>query len=254
MSFTCDLSGEVALVTGASSGFGRHFALTLAANGAAIAAAGRSRDRLSELVQEIESQGGRAVPVAMDVTDPESVRAGFEVAEIELGPVSVVVNNAGVATVHMVADATEADYDRILDTNAKGVFLVAQEAGKHMIKRGHKSGRIINVASISAFKAARQVSTYCMSKAAVTSLTRTLALEWAPYGINVNALCPGVIMTEMTQAFYNTPHGKDVIKRWPRQRISDPSSLDGVLLLLASPDASSFMTGSMIVVDDGQTL
>ena len=253
MPFTCDLTGEVALITGASRGIGRHFAHTLAANGAAVAATGRQLDPLNSLQDEIEKLGGRCAVASLDVTDPHSVRAGFDAIEAALGPVSVVVNNAGFSVVRPVVETSEAEYHRVLDTNAKGVFLVAQEAGRRMIAHG-QGGRIINMASKSAFTPSRNVSTYGISKAAVTSLTRSLAREWASHGIKVNAICPGVLLTEMTESFYRSADGERVVKRWPRRRLGGPAALDGLLLLLASPQASAFITGALIVADDGQSL
>jgi NAD(P)-dependent dehydrogenase (short-subunit alcohol dehydrogenase family) len=253
MSFACDLSGDVALVTGASSGIGRHFALTLAANGAAVAATGRRLDRLNDIVLEITENGGRAVAVSLDVTDVDSIQDGFDTAESALGPTTIVINNAGVAVVGPIEGTAETDYDWVLDTNAKGAFLVAEEAGRRMISRSD-GGRIINIGSISAFSPSRNVLTYDISKAAIAGMTRALAQEWAPFGIRVNAICPGVLRTEMTEAFYRTAHGKSVIDRWPRQRLRGPETLDGLLLLLAAREASAFMTGSLIIADDGQTL
>lgn len=253
MSFACDLTGEVALITGASRGIGRHFAHTLAANGATVAATGRHLDPLIGLQGEIEKLGGRCAVATLDVTDPRSVRAGFDTVEAALGPVSVVVNNAGFSVVNPVVEMSEAEYDRVLDTNAKGVFLVAQEAGRRMIARG-QGGRIINIASKSAFRPSRNVSTYAISKAAITSLTRSLALEWASHGIKVNAICPGVLLTEMTESFYRSADGERVIDRWPRRRLGGPDVLDGLLLLLASRQASAFINGALIVADDGQSL
>jgi len=253
MPFTCDLTGVVALITGASRGIGRHFALTLAANGASVAATGRHTEPLNSLQDEIEKLGGRCAVASLNVTDPESVRAGFDAAEATLGPVSVVVNNAGFSVVQPVIEISEAEYDQVLDTNAKGVFLVAREAGRRMIALG-QGGRIINIASKSAFRPSRNVSTYGISKAAVTGLTRSLAREWAPHGIRVNAICPGVLSTEMTESFYHSADGERVIKRWPRRRLGGPDILDGLLLMLASRQASAFITGALIVADDGQSL
>jgi len=253
MPFTCDLTGEVALITGASRGIGRHFARTLAANGASVAVTGRHMEPLNGLQDEIEKLDVRCAVASLDVTDPESVRAGFDAIEAALGPVSVVVNNAGFSVVQPVVEMSEAEYDQVLDTNAKGVFLVSQEAGRRMIARG-EGGRIINIASKSAFRPSRNVSTYGISKAAVTSLTRSLAREWASHGIKVNAICPGVLSTEMTESFYRSADGERVIKRWPRRRLGGPDILDGLLLLLASRQATAFITGALIVADDGQSL
>ncbi len=244
-----DLNDRSVLVTGASRGLGRHFALTLARAGAKVALAARGLPHLRPLAAEIQGRGGRACAVAMDVTDPESVRAGFEAAADELGPITVVVNNAGTTAQGPALELPEREWDAVLATNLKGPWLVAQEAARRLVaaKRG---GSIINVVSVLAFRVTAQLAPYAASKAGLLQLTRALALEWARYGIRVNALAPGYIETDLNRAFFASPAGEAMIKRIPQRRIGTPDDLDGALLLLAS-EASRYMTGSTIVVDGG---
>ncbi len=244
------LEGEVALVTGASSGLGRRFALTLARAGARVAIAARRIRRLEELAAEIEGFDGRALPIELDVTDPENVRQAVTAAETELGPITILINNSGITIVKRVTDFDETDYDRIMDTNAKGAFFVAQEVGRHMIEHG-RAGRIVNIASVTAFDVMPGLAIYAMSKAAVAQMTRAMAREWLRFDINVNAICPGYIATEMNTEFFASEQGQKLIARLPRRRIGAPEDLDGLILLLASED-SRFMTGSVIAIDDGQ--
>lgn len=245
-----DLAGETALVTGASSGLGRRFALVLARAGAHVAIAARRTEKLAELAAEVEAFDGRALPVRLDVTDPESIRHTVHNAETELGPITILVNNAGISEIKRVTDFDEADYDRIMDTNTKGAFFVAQEVGRRMIEHG-RGGRIINVASVTALRPVPGLALYAMSKAAVTMMTQAMAREWIDHDINVNAICPGYIETEMNSAFFHSAQGQKLIDRLPRKRIGEPADLDGILLLLASR-ASRFITGSIITADDGQ--
>ncbi len=244
-----DLSGRTALVTGASSGLGRHFALTLARAGAKIALAARRADKLENLRREIEGAGGQAAAVSLDVTDAAGVTTAIADAAARLGPIRVLVNNAGVAVSKGVLEATEADWDQVVDTNLKGAWLVAQAAARHMAE--HKEGgSIVNIASITGLRVAGQVSAYATSKAALLHLTRSMALELARHKIRVNAIAPGYIATELNQDFFASPAGEALVKRIPQRRLGQPEELDGALLLLAS-DASSYMTGSTIVVDGG---
>lgn len=245
-----DLDGETALVTGASSGLGRRFALILARAGAHVAIAARRGDKLAELAAEIEAFDGRALPVRLDVTDTASVRHAVHNAETELGPITILINNSGITETKLVVDYDEADYDRVMDTNAKGAFFVAQEVGRRMIEHG-RGGRIINVASVAALRPVPGLALYAMSKSAVAMMTRSMAREWIGHDINVNAICPGYIETEMNSAYFHSAQGKKFIERLPRQRIGEPADLDGIVLLLASR-ASRFITGSIITVDDGQ--
>ncbi len=248
---TFDLTGKAAIVTGASSGLGRHFARTLARAGAKVALAARRVDALAELARQIEAFDERAMPVALDVTDAGSVRACVEAAETELGPISILINNAGIAHVDTALDLAEADWDRVMDTNLKGAWLMAQETARHMARLGH-GGSIVNVASILGLTATGQLAAYCASKAALINLTRALAVDLAQDGIRVNALAPGYVETDLNREFLTSPAGEALKKRIPQRRFGRPEDLDGALLLLAS-EASRHMTGSVVVVDGGQS-
>jgi NAD(P)-dependent dehydrogenase (short-subunit alcohol dehydrogenase family) len=247
-----DLGGRTALVTGASSGLGRHFAKTLAAHGAAVAAAARRTDRLEALVAEITAAGGRAVAVAMDVTQGESIRAGFGTAAAALGPVDLVVNNAGISITKPPLDLTDDDWDQVVDTNLRGAWLVAQTAARALRDAG-RPGRIINIASVTGLRTIGHLAPYAAAKAGLIHLTHVLAMEWARHGIQVNAIAPGYVETELNREFWSTPAGKRLIERIPQRRIGQPAELDGALLLLAS-DAGSYMTGTVIVVDGGHAV
>jgi NAD(P)-dependent dehydrogenase (short-subunit alcohol dehydrogenase family) len=249
MSLTFDLGDRPALITGASGGLGAHFARTLAAHGAPVALAARRSDRLRDLASEIEAAGGRAHAVAMDVTDAASVAQAFAAAEEALGTVRVLVNNSGIATPGAAIDTREEDWDRVLDTNLKGAFLVAREGARRMIVAG-ASGSIINIASILSFRVGVGLASYAASKAGLKQLTCALALELARNRIRVNAIAPGYIETDMNREFFASAPGLAMIRRIPQRRIGQPADLDGVLLLLAS-DASEFMTGATLVVDGG---
>ncbi len=247
-----DLDGQVAIVTGASSGLGRHFALTLARAGAKVALAARRADPLDELARQIEAFDGRAIPVPLDVTDADSVRACVGVAETELGPISILVNNAGMAIEKPIFDQEEADWDRVVDTNLKGAWMMAQEVARHIAKLGH-GGAIINVASVLGFGGASQLGPYCASKGGLVNLTRVLAVELARHDIRVNALAPGYIETEMNRDFLNSEAGRAIAKhRVPQRCFGRPGDLDGALLLLASK-AGRYMTGAVLLVDGGQS-
>lgn len=246
-----DLEGQAAIVTGASSGLGRQFALTLARAGAKVALAARRTERLGELARQIEAFDGRAIPVPLDVTDANSIRACVETAETELGPISILINNAGTAVTKPIFEQEEADWDLVMDTNLKGCWLMAQEVARHMVKLGH-GGSIVNIASVLGILGASDVPSYCAAKAGLINLTRAMSVELARHDIRVNALAPGYVETEMTQEFLNSDAGRGVVKRLPQRRHGMPEDLDGALLLLASK-ASRYMTGSVIVVDGGQS-
>jgi NAD(P)-dependent dehydrogenase (short-subunit alcohol dehydrogenase family) len=257
MSYTLDLSGRVALVTGASGGLGEQFAKTLAKAGAAVVLASRRTDRLMALRAEIESQGGDAHVVALDVTDLASIKAAIAHAETEVGSIDILVNNSGVSTTQRLQDVTEEDYDFVLGTNTKGAFFVAQEVAKRMLARAKGSapgsyvgGRIINIASMAGLKVLPQIGVYCMSKAAVVHMTKAMAVEWGKYGINVNAICPGYIDTEINHHHWETEQGQKLIQMLPRKRIGQPSDLDAVLVMLCAAE-SHFVNGAVIAADDG---
>ena len=244
------LDGKVALVTGASSGLGLHFAKLLSKAGASIALAARRTDRLRAIEKEIEAEGGKAISIALDVTNVRSVVDAFEATEAALGPVDVLINNAGMSTEGRTTEFSETEYDRVMDTNAKGAFLMAQQAGKRMIAGGVK-GRIVNIASVMAFETLPGAVAYNMSKAAVAIMTRTMAREWARHDIAVNAICPGFIETELNADWFATEGGRKQVMGYPRRRLGVESDLDGAVLLFSS-DTVKGITGSLLVVDDGQ--
>jgi NAD(P)-dependent dehydrogenase (short-subunit alcohol dehydrogenase family) len=247
-----DLTDRAALVTGASSGLGWRFAELLAEAGAKVAIAARRTERLEALAAAIAERGGTVLPIALDVTHPPGIKAAIASAEAELGPLRVLVNNSGVAPVAAFLDHSEEDWDRTIDTNLKGAFLVAQEVARRMAAHG-QGGSIINTASMLGMVVAKGSTAYCASKAGVISLTKSMALELARHRIRVNAICPGYFETEMTESYLSTPQGQAALKAIPMRRAGRAEELDGLLLLLAS-DASSFMTGSCILVDGGETL
>jgi len=252
MTATVDLSGKTALVTGASTGLGWQMALTLAKAGAHVAVTARRTDRLAELAAEIARFDGRALPLEMDVRRPAAIRAAVEKAETELGGLDILVNNAGVAVQRKPEDYSEDDYFYLMETNLHGAWFCAQAVGRGMIARG-RGGKILNVASLLGLRPLPQLAVYAMTKAAVMQMTRALALEWARHRIDVNAICPGYIETEMNAAHWQTEAGKRFVARFPRRRVGTPDALDGLTLLLCSSQ-SDFMTGSIIPVDDGQSL
>lgn len=243
------LQGKVALVTGAFGGLGRHFALTLARAGAAVAVTGRRMDAGEKLAAQIGALGGRIALRAMDVTDPDSVRRAVDGIASELGPIGVVVNNAGVAVTQPFLDMSEEDWSGVVDVNLSGAWRVAQTAARHMRDHG-QGGSIVNIASITGVRVAGAISAYVASKAGLIQLTKAMALELARYRIRVNALAPGYVETDLNRDFFATEAGQALIKRIPQRRIGKPEELDGPLLLLCS-DASSYMTGSVLVADGG---
>ncbi len=248
-----DLSGEVALVTGASSGLGERFAEVLAAHGASVVVAARRADRLASLVERISDAGGKARAVELDVSDQGAIAGAFDAAEVAFGTVTILVNNAGVAGNKAVFDMTPEDWRNVMSVNLDGVWFAAQEAARRMKDAG-RHGNIINIASVLSFRAARTVVAYAASKGAVLQLTRNMALEFARYDIRVNAIAPGYILTEINKEYFESDDSAAMIKRIPQRRIGDVSDLDGTLLLLASNKASGYMTGSTVVVDGGHLL
>ena len=243
------VAGQVVFVTGASSGIGRRFAEVLAAAGAKVVLAARREAALAELAREIEAQGGSCLPLACDVTRRDSIVAALGVAEERLGPLAVLVNNAGVVVSKPLFEHTEEDWDYVVDTNLKGAWLTAREFARHLVDK-KRGGRIINISSILASRTIGRVPAYCAAKAGLTHLTSVLAMELARYGILVNALAPGYVETDFNRAFFQTDAGKALIGRIPLKRLGQPSDLDGALLFLASP-ASAYVTGAVISVDGG---
>ena len=257
MAYSIDLSGRVAFITGASSGLGAQFARTLARAGAGVVLASRRVEKLKELRARIEGEGGDAHVIELDVTDHDSIKSAVAHAETEMGSIDILVNNSGVSTTQRIQDVTPEDYDFIFDTNVKGAFFVAQEVGKRMLARScgaapgsFTGGRIINIASMAGLKVLPQIGAYCMSKAAVVQMTKAMAMEWGKFGINVNAICPGYIDTEINHHHWQTEQGKKLIDMLPRKRVGNAQDLDALLVMLAS-DQSHFINGAVIAADDG---
>ena len=246
------LDGQVALVSGASSGFGAHFAKVLAEAGAHVAVAARRVDRLAALAQAIRDGGGKAWPVAMDVTDPASVDAAMASVERDLGPISILINNAGIAETGPFLDLSEEQWRRQMDVNFDGVLRVGRAAAHRMAAHG-KGGSIVNTASVAGFLVGKGLAAYSVSKAAVVHLTKAMALELAPLNIRVNALAPGYFPTELNENFLKSEAGQKMLARYPIPRAGRLEELDGPLLLLAS-DAGSYMTGTVLTVDGGTLL
>ena len=252
-----NLKEKVALVTGASSGLGERFARVLAANGALVVLAARRLDRLKELRAQIESAGGEAHAVALDVTDQDAIRAAIDEVGSAVGPIDILVNNSGVSTVQRLTEVEPADFDYVFNTNVRGSFFVAQAVARQMIGRARDKpnfhGRIVNIASVAGLRVLPQIGVYCMSKAAVVHMTRAQAQEWGRYGINVNAICPGYIRTEINAEHWETEAGRKLIQMLPRRRVGEAADLDGTLLLLVAEE-SQFINGAIVAVDDGMSV
>ena len=249
-----DLGAEIrnrrVFITGASSGLGAHFARLVARNGAAVAVGARRRDRLEALVRELEAAGAAGtVAVDLDVADEGSVAQAFAAVEAGIGPIDVVVNNAGIAEAGAALDIPVDAFDRVIATNLRGVWLMSTAAAKRW-RAARRGGAIINIASVLGFRVTNNVAPYAASKAGVVQMTRAHALEWARFGIRVNALAPGYISTEMNAEFWQTEPGQAMIKRIAMRRLGEPEDLDGPFLLLAT-NASRWMTGETIAVDGG---
>ena len=244
-----EVTNQHILVTGGSSGFGRHFARLLASNGAMVTLAARRAEALASAVADINDSGGKAQSVMLDVTLADKIDAAMAEAESAFGPIHAVINNAGVTATKPALDQDERSWDSVVDTNLKGVWLVAQGAARRMVANKVK-GSIVNIASILGLRVAGAVAPYAISKAGVIQMTKALALEWARYGIRVNALAPGYFVTELNDEFFESEAGQALIKRVPQRRLGQLSELDGPLLLLVS-NAGSFMTGSVVTVDGG---
>jgi NAD(P)-dependent dehydrogenase (short-subunit alcohol dehydrogenase family) len=257
MSYCIDLSGRVALVTGASSGLGAQFARTLARAGAAVVLGARRVERLKTLRAEIEADGGDAHVVGLDVCDMTAIRSAVAHAETEVGGIDILVNNSGVSTTQKLTDVMPDDYDYVMDTNTRGAFFVAQEVAKRMIARAkgaapgtYTGGRIINIASMAGLRVLGQIGVYAMSKAAVIHMTRAMALEWGRYDINVNAICPGYIDTEINHHHWQSENGQKLVSMLPRKRVGKPQDLDAVLMMLCANE-SHFVNGAVVAADDG---
>ena len=254
--YSYDLRSRVALVTGASSGLGNHFARVLAASGAKVVMAARRLTLLDDLCDVITADGGAAVAVEMDVADEASVIAAYDRAEAAFGPVDTIVANAGINLPGSSLGLAIDDFDRMVDVNVRGVFLTAREGARRMVAAGSAArgnGRITIISSITAHQASLGIATYCATKAAVAQLGRALAKDWAGKGINVNVLCPGYIETELNADIWAQPMGEKLLDGFTRRRVMPIDALDPMLLHLCS-DAASHVTGSVLTIDDGQTL
>jgi len=247
-----ELKGQVALVTGASSGLGRQFAKTLALEGVKVAACARRRDKLDTLVEEIQAAGGVAMAVALDVADASTFSEVLDRIEAELGRVTILINNAGVSDNDQALTVPLDVIDQVLAVNVKAPFVLSREVAKRLIAAG-SPGRIVNIASLGAFQfmvSRNSPAIYSVSKVAVLRITQTLSLEWAKHHINVNTISPGFFRSEMTQGYFDK-YGEGVLDTLPRRRVGAPTDLDSTLLYLVSP-ASKMVTGACIQVDDGQ--
>ena len=247
-----DLSGRRALITGASSGLGLHFAGTLARAGAAVVLAARRVERLEAVAASLRNEGHTVTLLALDVSDAASVTRAFDTLAAECDGIDLLVNNAGVTVSQPAITQTEAQWNQVLDTNLKGAWLMATEAARRW-EAGQRPGVIVNVASILGERVAGAVAPYCASKAGLIHLTKALALEWARHGIRVNALAPGYIATELNNEFLASEAGQRLRQRIAQRRFGDPADLDGALLLLTS-EAGRYITGSVITVDGGHLL
>ena len=251
-----ELSGQVALVTGASSGLGAHFSRVLAKEGAAVGLAARRLERVEALAGEIREAGGQAIGLALDVAQPGTFAAAFERVESELGPINILVNNAGVSGEGHSLHLSVETWDQTFDVNVRGTFFAAQEAARRMIASGvaqREQARIINIASIASHTVLPGVAAYCASKAAVAMMTRGLAKDLARHGVAVSAICPGYIETDINADWFRSEGGRKQISRFPRRRLMDASDLDAALLMLAGPSGAK-ITGSLLTLDDGQSM
>lgn len=250
MSITIDLTGRTALITGASSGFGAHWARLMAGAGASVALAARRKDKLEELARSL---GVKALPVEMDVASEASIIAGFDAAEAALGTVDTVIVNAGIECNGMATDVSDDDIANVLAINLKGAMLTAREGAKRMMAAGVTKGRIVVISSITAKEPSPALVAYAASKAGILNATKTMAREWARRGISINAILPGYIRTAINEDWFATEAGERHIARFPRKRLMEMEGMDHILLFLAS-DAAEYVTGAEFVLDDGQTL
>jgi len=254
------LEGKVALVTGASSGLGERFGQVLAEQGARVVLAARRVERLTKLCEQLRAGGHEAHAVRLDVAELDTIEGAIDQAVTLAGEIDILVNNAGVSHAGRLIDVQPADYDAIFDTNTRGAFFVAQAVARRMIARATRAAsaeampasRIINIASMAAFEVLSRIGVYAMSKAAMVHMTRAMALEWGRFNINVNAICPGYILTDINREHFATAAGQKLIARLPRRRLGRPEDLDAALLMFAS-GRSGFVNGAALTADDGPT-
>ncbi len=246
-----NFKGKTVAITGSSRGLGKEIALIFGRTGANVILISRNLDKLNRVAEEIKSEGGSALPLPADVTDRDSVEAFVERACSEYGRIDILINNAGVIYRSPAVEMPEEDWDETININLKGTFLCSQAAGKKMVENG--AGKIINIASDKAFVGFPGRAAYCASKGGIVMLTKALAVEWAPYNVQVNAVAPTYVETEMTRDILNDPEKyREIVKTIPMNRVSKPHELFGAILLLAS-NASSFITGHTLMVDGGLT-
>jgi NAD(P)-dependent dehydrogenase (short-subunit alcohol dehydrogenase family) len=247
--FSTDLTGQVALVTGTTSGLGKRFAQVLAACGAKVAVTGRREDRLKELADEINQSGGQAFPVRLDMTDSASIVAAVQAAEDALGTITILVNNAGIPDAQRAHKMSNELIDNVFDTNLRGPYVMSCEIARRLIA-ANKPGRMINISSVAAFNySGGGAALYSITKAGVVRMTEALAVEWARFNINVNCIAPGAFASEMMDGMLERMG--DITQHFPRKRIGLPEQMDSTLLYFVSP-SSEFVTGTVIKVDDGQ--
>lgn len=247
-----DMSGRVALVTGAGTGLGARFCMALAEHGASVVAVARRADKVEGVAEAIRDAGGQAIAVSGDVTDTASIAQAFDAAEKAFGTVDAVVANAGIAVPGRAAEISDEDWRKTMATNLDGVFFTAREAAQRLLKAG-KHGAIVNIASILGYGVGKGNASYAVSKAAVIQMTQALALEWAFKGIRVNAIAPGYVVTDINRDFLTSGKGAEMTKEIPVGRFGREQDLDGALLLLLS-EAGAFMTGTTVTVDGGQRI
>jgi NAD(P)-dependent dehydrogenase (short-subunit alcohol dehydrogenase family) len=251
-----DLAGRVALVTGASSGLGAHFARILAASGASVVLAARRAERLQALEAELRAAGGQAIAVSLDVADEASTIAAYDAAEAAFGPVDTIIANAGMNAEGPVTTLAIDEFDQVVAVNLRGVFLTVREGGKRLIARGSREtqrGRVVIISSITAQAVSPGLAVYSATKAAVLQMGKVMARDWARQGVNVNMICPGYIRTELNQDWFDSEGGAKLVGSFPRKRLMAETDLDATLLYLAS-DASRAVTGAAFTIDDGQSL
>ena len=257
------LKGKNIFITGGSRGIGLAIALRAARDGANVAVAAKTTEPHPTLpgtiytaVEEINAAGGQGLAIQCDIRDESQIEAAIAETVETFGGIDILINNSGVSTTQRLVDVTPEDYQFVMDTNLRGSFFVAQEAAKRMIMRAksepNRQHRIVNIASVAGLRVLSQIGVYCMSKAGVVQMTKAMALEWGRYGINVNAICPGYIETEINREYFRSEGGRKLVDMLPRKRVGQPEDLDGLLLLLAS-DESRFLNGAIMTADDGMS-